>query len=88
MDFCNIQGIAALVGFLVGFIIAILFIGISGIALLWLYGSFWTTALIVFLGGDLLDLSLSMISNTFLSCSLIYIYVCIYKFLSLRLVVL
>jgi DnaJ family protein C protein 14 len=43
--------IVALVGFLVGITFAILLVCISGVIILWFYGSFWTTALFISLGG-------------------------------------
>ncbi|XP_059645097.1 uncharacterized protein LOC132286589 isoform X2 [Cornus florida] len=55
--FVAVLVMATLVGFLVGFAIAILLIAISGIVFLWFYGSFWTTALIIFFGGLAFTLS-------------------------------
>ncbi|KAK4433851.1 DnaJsubfamily B member 1 [Sesamum alatum] len=43
--------IAAAVGRFLGFTLAVLLIGFAGILFLWFYGSFWTTGLIIFLGG-------------------------------------
>lgn len=43
--------IAAAVGLFLGFTLAIVLTGITGIVFLWFYGSFWTTGLIIFLGG-------------------------------------
>lgn len=46
------QVIAASLGIFVGFAFAILVIAVSGAAFLWFYGNFWTTMLIIFLGGN------------------------------------
>ncbi|XP_071722172.1 uncharacterized protein [Rutidosis leptorrhynchoides] len=46
-----ILAIAALVVLFLGFTLAVLVIAISGVTLLWFYGSFWTTAFIILLGG-------------------------------------
>ncbi|KAF3969421.1 hypothetical protein CMV_006782 [Castanea mollissima] len=43
--------LAALIGVFVGFNLAILVVAISGTVFLWFYGSFWTTAFVIFLGG-------------------------------------
>lgn len=43
--------ITALLGVFVGFTFGILVIAIFGAVFLWLYGSFWTTALVIFFGG-------------------------------------
>ncbi|KAL0433899.1 UNVERIFIED_CONTAM: hypothetical protein Slati_2724200 [Sesamum latifolium] len=43
--------IAAAIGKFLGFTFAVLLIGFAGIVFLWFYGSFWTTGLIIFLGG-------------------------------------
>ncbi|KAL0290245.1 UNVERIFIED_CONTAM: Chaperone protein DnaJ 2 [Sesamum angustifolium] len=43
--------IAAAIGKFLGFTFAVLLIGFAGILFLWFYGSFWTTGLIIFLGG-------------------------------------
>lgn len=45
------QAVAALIGIFVGFTVGILVAAISGTVFLWLYGSFWTTLLVIFLGG-------------------------------------
>ncbi|KAL3505599.1 hypothetical protein ACH5RR_030981 [Cinchona calisaya] len=49
--FFMVLAVAAIVGFLVRLTIAVLLMAISGIVLLWLYGSFWTTMLVIFSGG-------------------------------------
>lgn len=49
--FLVVLAIAGLMGVFIGFTLAIITIAISGIVLLWLYGSFWTTSLIIFFGG-------------------------------------
>lgn len=43
---------AALVGVFIGFMLAILLVALSGALFLWLYGSFWTTVLVIVIGGD------------------------------------
>jgi len=35
-------------------VLAALVVAIIGVVMLWFYGSFWTTAFIIILGGDLL----------------------------------
>lgn len=45
------QALAALIGVFLGLTLAILVVAISGSLFLWLHGSFWTTVLVVFLGG-------------------------------------
>ncbi|KAK6160957.1 hypothetical protein DH2020_004338 [Rehmannia glutinosa] len=45
------QAAAAAVGLFLGFTIAVVLTGMAGIIFLWFYGSFWTTGLIIFLGG-------------------------------------
>ena len=52
MTFMITQALAALIGVFVGFTLAILVVAISGTVFLWFYGSFWTTAFVIFLGGD------------------------------------
>ncbi|KAI3459194.1 hypothetical protein Pfo_015857 [Paulownia fortunei] len=49
--FLVILVVAAAVGLFLGFIFAVVLIGIAGMILLWFYGSFWTTGLVIFLGG-------------------------------------
>ncbi|XP_061352760.1 uncharacterized protein LOC133297610 [Gastrolobium bilobum] len=51
LKFFVILGLAALIGFFVGLTLAILVIAILGIISLWFYGSFWTTAFFMILGG-------------------------------------
>ncbi|KAG6431340.1 hypothetical protein SASPL_109419 [Salvia splendens] len=43
--------VAAAVGLFLGFTLATVMSGLVGIIFLWFYGSFWTTGLIIFLGG-------------------------------------
>jgi hypothetical protein len=64
------QALAVLVGVFVGFTLAILFVAISGAVLLWFFGSFWTTVLVIFLGGKPLTLLFQWIipSITLLLC--------------------
>ncbi|XP_015867831.3 uncharacterized protein LOC107405311 [Ziziphus jujuba] len=47
-----VLALAAIIGAFVGFTLAILVVAISGSLFLWLYGSFWTTLLVIFLGGS------------------------------------
>lgn len=42
-----------MIGIFVGLTLAILVVAILGVVILWFYGSFWTTAFFIFLGGDL-----------------------------------
>ncbi|XP_038720703.1 uncharacterized protein LOC120013105 isoform X2 [Tripterygium wilfordii] len=49
--FLIVLAISAFVTLFVGLTLGILIIGISGTVFLWFYGSFWTTALVIFLGG-------------------------------------
>lgn len=49
--FLIVLALAALIGFFVGFTLAILLTAISGVVFLWLYGNFWTTMLVIFSGG-------------------------------------
>lgn len=51
LKFLVVLGLAALIGFFVGFVIAALVVAIIGVVMLWFYGSFWTTAFIIILGG-------------------------------------
>ncbi|KAF7837685.1 dnaJ-like protein subfamily C member 14 [Senna tora] len=44
-------GLGAFFGFFIGLTLAILVVAILGIVFLWIYGSFWTTATFIFLGG-------------------------------------
>ncbi|XP_078435745.1 chaperone DnaJ-domain superfamily protein isoform X2 [Wolffia australiana] len=43
--------ITGLVFIFIGLPLAVILLGISSIAILWIYGSFWTTGLVVFFGG-------------------------------------
>ncbi|CAJ1963122.1 unnamed protein product [Sphenostylis stenocarpa] len=51
LKFLAVLGLAALIGFFLGFMLAILVVAIIGVVTLWFYGSFWTTALFIILGG-------------------------------------
>ncbi|KAK4586420.1 hypothetical protein RGQ29_023528 [Quercus rubra] len=51
LKFLVVLALAALIGVFVGFTLAILVVAISGTVFLWFYGSFWTTAFVIFLGG-------------------------------------
>ncbi|KAL0288086.1 UNVERIFIED_CONTAM: hypothetical protein Scaly_2745100 [Sesamum calycinum] len=51
LHFSLLKIIAAAIGKFLGFTFAVLLIGFAGILFLWFYGSFWTTGLIIFLGG-------------------------------------
>ncbi|KAF8394705.1 hypothetical protein HHK36_020922 [Tetracentron sinense] len=55
--FLMVMALAALVGFFVGFTLAVLVIAFSATVFLWLYGSFWTTGLVIFVGGLAFSLS-------------------------------
>ncbi|XAR56964.1 hypothetical protein NMG60_11024945 [Bertholletia excelsa] len=70
--------VTALMGFLVGFTIAILLTAVSGIVFLWFYGSFWTTTFIICSGGLAFMLSHErlalLITTTYsLFCALTYV---------------
>ncbi|KAL9407582.1 hypothetical protein AB3S75_046179 [Citrus x aurantiifolia] len=49
--FLMVLVVAALVAFFIGFALALVVVALSGTILLWLYGSFWTTFFVIFLGG-------------------------------------
>ncbi|XP_020220765.1 uncharacterized protein LOC109803554 [Cajanus cajan] len=49
--FLAVLGLAAFIGFFLGLMLAILVLAIIGVVTLWFYGSFWTTALFIILGG-------------------------------------
>ncbi|PIN18110.1 Molecular chaperone (DnaJ superfamily) [Handroanthus impetiginosus] len=49
--------VVAAVGLFLGFTLAVVLTGIAGIIFLWFYGSFWTTGLVIFLGGLAFGLS-------------------------------
>lgn len=55
--FLAVLVLAALIGVFGGFTLGILVLAISGTIFLWLYGSFWTTLLVIFLGGLAFGLS-------------------------------
>lgn len=45
------QAIAALTAVFVGLTVAMLVVAVFGTIFLWFYGSFWTTLMVIFLGG-------------------------------------
>ncbi|KAI4335020.1 hypothetical protein L6164_013707 [Bauhinia variegata] len=51
LKFLIVLALASLIGFFMGLTLAVLVVAILGIAFLWFYGSFWTTAFVIFLGG-------------------------------------
>ncbi|MED6209271.1 hypothetical protein PIB30_053128 [Stylosanthes scabra] len=51
LKFLVVLGLAALIGFFVGVTLAVLVVAIIGVVFLWFYGSFWTTAFFIILGG-------------------------------------
>ncbi|KAK7329596.1 hypothetical protein VNO77_23766 [Canavalia gladiata] len=51
LKFFVVLGLAALIGFFLGLMLAILVVAILGVVTLWFYGSFWTTAFFIILGG-------------------------------------
>lgn len=61
-----LQAASAAVGLFLGFTLAVVLTGVAGIAFLWIYGSFWTTGLIIFLGGDVYQFQSSICPFTFL----------------------
>ncbi|GLT98944.1 hypothetical protein SLE2022_164160 [Rubroshorea leprosula] len=57
LKFLSVLAIAALTAVFIGFTLAILVVAIFGTLFLWFYGSFWTTLLVIFLGGLAFSLS-------------------------------
>ncbi|KAF8401285.1 hypothetical protein HHK36_012218 [Tetracentron sinense] len=55
--FLVVMALAAVVGFFIGFILSFFVIAIFATVFLWLYGSFWTTGLVIFVGGFAFALS-------------------------------
>ncbi|KAJ0035230.1 hypothetical protein Pint_24292 [Pistacia integerrima] len=55
--FLMVLVIPALVAFFIGFTLAIIVVALLGTVFLWFYGSFWTTVLVIFLGGLAFKLS-------------------------------
>ncbi|XP_022760723.1 uncharacterized protein LOC111306949 [Durio zibethinus] len=51
LKFLMVLAIAALTAVFVGFTLAMLVVTVFGTIFLWFYGSFWTTLLVIFLGG-------------------------------------
>ncbi|CAL0300982.1 unnamed protein product [Lupinus luteus] len=51
LKFLVVLGLAAFIGFFVGLTLAVLVVAILGVVILWFYGSFWTTAFFIILGG-------------------------------------
>ncbi|KAI3690887.1 hypothetical protein L2E82_49099 [Cichorium intybus] len=51
LKFVAVGAIVALVALFVGFTIGLLLLAVSGVVFLWLYGSFWTTLLVLLFGG-------------------------------------
>uniref|UniRef100_A0A2P2MBY8 J domain-containing protein n=1 Tax=Rhizophora mucronata TaxID=61149 RepID=A0A2P2MBY8_RHIMU len=45
------MALAAFVGVFIGLTLGLLVVGISGVAFVWLYGSFWTTLFVIVMGG-------------------------------------
>lgn len=66
-----LQTVSATVGFFIGFTLGILILVLSGAVFLWLYGSFWTTTLFVFLGGGVSSIFLRVLIIWFLNSSLL-----------------
>ncbi|KAI6703576.1 hypothetical protein NL676_012712 [Syzygium grande] len=52
VKFLVVSVLAVLVGIFVGFAIALLLLALCGTVLLWFYGSFWTTALVIILAEE------------------------------------
>ncbi|GMH18191.1 hypothetical protein Nepgr_020032 [Nepenthes gracilis] len=50
-NFLLVLAIAALIAIFLGFIAALTVIVVSGAVILWMYGSFWTTSIVIVLGG-------------------------------------
>ncbi|XP_071701965.1 uncharacterized protein [Rutidosis leptorrhynchoides] len=51
LKFVILGAIVALVALFVGFTIGLLLLAVSGIIFLWIYGSFWTTSIVLAIGG-------------------------------------
>ncbi|XVF66067.1 hypothetical protein PTKIN_Ptkin10aG0004400 [Pterospermum kingtungense] len=51
VKFLMVLAIAALTAVFIGFTLAMLVVAVFGVIFLWFYGSFWTTLLVIFLGG-------------------------------------
>ncbi|KAK8548862.1 hypothetical protein V6N12_061766 [Hibiscus sabdariffa] len=51
LKFLMLLAIAALTAVFIGFTLAMLVVAVSGSVFLWFYGSFWTTLLVIFIGG-------------------------------------
>lgn len=49
--FLMVLAVAAATGLFLSLMLAVVFMGIVGMVILWFYGSFWTTGLVIFLGG-------------------------------------
>lgn len=52
-----LQGLAAGAIFFVGYTPAFVLLGLFGAAVLWLYGSFWTTGAVIIVGGTSLSIA-------------------------------
>ncbi|KAK9075580.1 hypothetical protein SSX86_003905 [Deinandra increscens subsp. villosa] len=51
LKFITVGAVIALVALFVGFTLGLLLLAVSGIVFLWLYGSFWTTLIVLVIGG-------------------------------------
>ncbi|XP_021730394.1 dnaJ homolog subfamily C member 14-like [Chenopodium quinoa] len=70
--FLLVLAFAALIGVLVGYIISLLVIVIAGGVFLWIYGSFWTTSVVIILAGLAFILSCERISLSILTVYSVY----------------
>ncbi|CAO2821485.1 unnamed protein product [Amaranthus hypochondriacus] len=75
--FLLVLAFAALLGYFVGLIIALLIVAFAGAIFLWLYGSFWTTSLIIVLAGLAFMLSRERIA---LSITTLYSLYCAWTY--------
>ncbi|XP_044486649.1 uncharacterized protein LOC123211806 isoform X2 [Mangifera indica] len=76
--FLMVLVICALVAFFSGFTLAIMVVALLGTVYLWIYGSFWTTVLVIFLGGLAFKLShesLALLITTLYSIYCAWTYV-------------
>ncbi|XP_073120219.1 uncharacterized protein [Henckelia pumila] len=70
--FLMVLAVAAAAGLFLGLILAVVFIGVAGMVILWFYGSFWTTGLVIFLGGVSFILSHDRIALFIMSAYSVY----------------
>lgn len=72
LKFLLVLGIAVLIGVLVGFVISLLIVAVSGAFFLWAYGSFWTTSIVIFSAGLAFALSCQRLALLFTTVYSVY----------------